>query len=182
MTFVCILEGFQNNASLVFADRVLKDLGLMHAREAMKTKKAIEPSLHFTTNYFKSFNFDPIHKVLVSSSKPKGFVLAVKSFKDGNIGDIIPACTAEIEADHSEYIMEAILLRGTFHLLAGQYANALVDFDRVISSNADPKLKSNALVKRASLQMQTEQREKSFDDFAKAIEIDPENPDTYHHR
>lgn len=30
--------------------------------------------------------------------------------------------------------------------------------------------------------MQTDQKELSFTDFEKAVEIDPENPDIYHHR
>lgn len=185
VTAVAILEGFQNNTSLVFADRILKDLGLKHAKEMMATKQPVEPSKYFVINYFKSFSQDPVHKVVVTSSEAKGFVRAIKAFKDGQFNDIIPACTEEIETceDDSEYKLEAILLRGTFYLLSGQYDLSLIDFNAVINNKeADPKLRSNALTKRASLRMQTEQKELSFDDFEKAIEIDPENPDVYHHR
>lgn len=185
VTAVAILEGFQNNNSLVFADRILKDLGLKHAKEAMASKLAVEPSKHFVGNYFKSFSQDPVHKVFVTSSEPKGFVRATKAFKDGNFNDIISACTEEIESceDESEYKLEAILLRGTFHLLSGQYDLSLNDFNSVINNkDADAKLRSNALTKRASLHMQTEQKELSFSDFEQAIAIDPENPDIYHHR
>lgn len=185
VTAVAILEGFQNNTSLVFADRILKDLGMKHAREAMAKKQPVEPSKHFVVNYFKSFSQDPVNKVVVTSSEPKGFVKAIKAFKDGAFGDIIQACTEEIETceDESEYKLEAILLRGTFYLLSGQYDLSLNDFNAVINNkDADPKLRSNALTKRASLHMQTEQKELSFEDFSTAIEIDPENPDVYHHR
>lgn len=185
VTAVAILEGFQNNNSLVFADRILKDLGLKHAKEAMQTKQPVEPSKHFVVNYFKSFSQDPVHKVVVTSAESKGFLRAIKAFKDGNFNDIIPACTEEIESceDESEYKLEAILLRGTFYLLSGQYDLSLIDFNTVINNpEASPKLRSNALTKRASLHMQTEQKEMSFVDFDKAIEIDPENPDVYHHR
>jgi len=185
VTAVAILEGFQNNQSLVFADRILKDLGLKHAKEAMVGKEAVEPSPHFVANYFKSFSQDPVHKVVVTSAEPKGFVRATKAFKDGNYKDIIPACTEEIETceDDSIYKLEAILLRGTFHLLSGQYDLSLNDFNTVINNkDADPKLQSNALTKRASLHMQTEQKELSFTDFELAIKVDPENPDIYHHR
>jgi hypothetical protein len=49
VTAVAILEGFQNNNSLVFADKILKDLGLKHAKEAMEVK---EPGLRrITMNY-----------------------------------------------------------------------------------------------------------------------------------
>lgn len=185
VTAVAILEGFQNNASLVFADRILKDLGMKHAKEMMATKQPVEPSKHFVANYFKSFSQDPVHRVFVSSSEPKGFVRATKAFRDGNFSDIIPACTEEIERteDESEYKLEAILLRGTFYLLSGQYDLSLNDFNTVIhNKDADAKLRSNALTKRASLHMQTEQKELSFTDFEEAIKIDPENPDIYHHR
>lgn len=185
VTAVAILEGFQNNNSLIFADRILKDLGLKHAKEAMESKQPIEPSKYFVVNYFKSFSQDPVHKVVVGSSEPKGFVRAITAFKEGNFNDIIPACTEEIETceDESEYKLEAILLRGTFCLLSGQYESSLNDFNTVINNpEADPKLRSNALTKRASLHMQTEQKELTFTDFDLAIEIDPENPDVYHHR
>lgn len=185
VTAVAILEGFQNSQSLVFADRILKDLGLKHAKEAMVNKMPVEPSKHFVGNYFRSFCQDPVHKVVVTSAEPKGFVRATKAFKEGKYNDIIPACTEEIESceDDSEYKLEAILLRGTFYLLSGQYDLSLIDFNTVINNKeADPKLRSNALTKRASLHMQTEQKELSFDDFEKAIEIDPKNPDIYHHR
>lgn len=186
VTAVAILEGFQNNSSLVLADKILKDLGLKHAKEAMANKPPVEPSKHFVVNYFKSFSQDPVHKtVVVSSTEPKGFLRAIQAFKAGNFNDIIPACTEEIETceDESEYKLEAILLRGTFYLLSGQYDLSLTDFNTVINNQeADAKLRSNALTKRASLHMQTEQKELSFEDFDKAIQIDPENPDVYHHR
>lgn len=185
VTAVAILEGFQNNNSLVFADRILKDLGLQHAKEMMLTKEPVEPSKHFVFNYFKSFSQDPVHKVVVTSSDPKGFIRAIKAFNDSKFNEIIPACTEEIESceEDSEYKLEAILLRGTFYLLTGQYDLSLNDFNTVINNTeADAKLRSNALTKRASLHMQTEQKDLSFADFDKAIEIDSENPDVYHHR
>lgn len=105
----------------MFADRILKDLGLKHAKEAMETKQPVEPSKHFVVNYFKSFSQDPIHKVVVASTEPKGFVRAIKAFKDSTYDEIIPACNEEIDSceEDSHYKLEAILLRGTFYLLTG---------------------------------------------------------------
>jgi len=185
VTAVAILEGFQNNNSLVFADRILKDIGLMHAKEAMLNKEPVEPSTNFVTSYFKSFSQDPIHKVVVSSVEPKGFLKASKAFKNGQFSEVVRACNEEIESseDDSEYKLEAILLRGTFYLLSGQFDKSLTDFNQIINhKDADAKLKSNALTKRASLNMQTDQKEASFSDFEAAIKLDPENPDIYHHR
>lgn len=98
---------------------------------------------------------------------------------------MVAACNEEIERseDDSDYKLEAILLRGTFYLLSGQYDKSLSDFNQVINhKEADPKLKSNALTKRASLHMQTDQKDASFNDFEMAIEFDKDNADIYHHR
>jgi import receptor subunit TOM70 len=62
ITATCILEGFQNNATLILADRILKELGRKHAKDAMKNKRTVEPSKNFINNYFKSFFQDPIKK------------------------------------------------------------------------------------------------------------------------
>lgn len=40
----------------------------------------------------------------------------------------------------------------------------------------------NALIKRASLFLQSEQKDKCFKDFETAIALDPDNPDIYLHR
>lgn len=185
VTAVAILEGFQNSNSLIFADRILKDLGMKHAKEAMQNKQPVEPSKNFVVNYFKSFSQDPVHKVVVSTVEPKGFLKAINVFKNGQFNEVIAACNEELEGseDDSVYKLEAILLRGTFYLLSGQFEKALTDFNHIITQNdSDPKLRSNALTKRASLHMQTDQKEASFSDFTTAIEIDPNNPDIYHHR
>lgn len=39
ITATCILEGFQNNSTLVFADRVLKELGLLEPAHSICTSK-----------------------------------------------------------------------------------------------------------------------------------------------
>jgi mitochondrial import receptor subunit TOM70 len=123
--------------------------------------------------------------VVVSSEEPKGFIKAIRAFKNGQFSEVVTACNEEIERveDDSDYKLEAILLRGTFSLLSGQFDKSLADFNQIINNKeADSKLRSNALTKRASLHMQTDQKEMSFKDFETAIEIDPNNPDIYHHR
>lgn len=98
---------------------------------------------------------------------------------------VIPACTEEIESTEAEahHKFEATLLRGTFYLLIGSLAEALNDFDCIIDSDdASIAIKSNALIKRASLNVQSEQHQKGFEDFASAEMLDPENADVYHQR
>lgn len=98
---------------------------------------------------------------------------------------VIPACTAEIESntDTAQYKLEATLLRGTFNLLIGSMAEALNDFNAIISNESNPiAFRSNALVKRASLNVQSEQYTQGFEDFHTAEKLDPENGDIYHQR
>lgn len=44
------------------------------------------------------------------------------------------------------------------------------------------QLRVNALIKRASLHVQMDDPNRSFDDFERAAVLDPENSDVYHHR
>lgn len=150
ITATCILEGFQNQNTLYIADRVLKELGREHAKEAIKTRTPVTPSKPFVKNYFASFAQDPITKIVVAGSEPKGFIKAKMSLDSQTFDDIIPACTDEIESSEAEaeYKMEAILLRATFYLLTGRYTEALTDLDVIIlNSEVDVKIRSNALIK-----------------------------------
>lgn len=186
-TAACILEGFQNKHTLVVADRVLKELGQQHAKEALKEKHNIQPSKFFVKNYFASFSDDPIKKLVIASTEPKGFVKAKLLLDQGQYDEIIAACTEEIESSEAdaEYKVEALLLRATFYLLTASYPEATTDLEAVIESDlADKKLRANALIKRASLAMQTQPNtpEECFKYFSMAEDLDPENSDIYHHR
>lgn len=82
-----------------------------------------------------------------------------------------------------KYQTEATLLRGTFYLLCGSYENALTDLNTIINNKElDSKFRVNALIKRASLNMQIEKQDECFNDFNEAESLDSKNPDVYHHR
>jgi len=72
--------------------------------------------------------------------------------------------------------------------LSKQQEKAFDDLEDIIENqSASPKVRANALIKRASLFIQRckdPQQDSllSFKDFEKAIEIDPTNADVYHHR
>ncbi|XP_053672782.1 mitochondrial import receptor subunit TOM70 [Anopheles nili] len=187
VTAACILDQFQNRTTLVMADRMLQELGLQHGKEAMKLKKEIFPSKQFLRSYFSSFNNDPIRKIVVASSEPKGFIKAKLLFDKGDYEGIVSACTEEIESSESEseYKLEALLLRGTFYNLIASYDEAKQDLEAVVElQTADKRLRSNALIKLASLAMQTQHDTPGFcfKYFTEAEEIDSTNGDIYHHR
>lgn len=187
ITAACIIEGFQNKHTLILADRILKELGQQHAKEAMKQKHEITPSKFFVKNYFASFANDPFRKMVIASSEPKGFVKAKSLLEEGKYNEVVAACTEEIESSEAdaEYKVEAMLLRATLYLLTARYEEAAADLDAVIEMElADKKLRANALIKRASLAMQTQPNtpEECFKYFAQAEVLDPDNSDIYHHR
>lgn len=79
--------------------------------------------------------------------------------------------------------MEALSLRGTFHLLMGAHKEALDDFKTIIDTKeADVKIKVNVLIKRASLHMQLDKNDECLKDFEMAAELGADISDVYHHR
>ena len=79
-------------------------------------------------------------------------------------------------------------MRATFYILSKQREKGLEDLTNIINDdNAPVKIKVNALIKRASLYIQqckdpSKDPQMSFADFSKAVELDPDNSDIYHHR
>lgn len=109
--------------------------------------------------------------------------MARDSVKRGEYQNVIEACTEEIELANSEHELVARLLRGTFQMLCGSLEDAITDFDTIIDNDtASTPLKVNALIKRASLNVQNERHQSGFEDFTKAETLDSNNADIYHQR
>jgi len=64
VTAACILENFQTQTTLMTADRILKELGRQHAKEAISKKKHLIPSSYFIKTYFASFTKDPLAHIV----------------------------------------------------------------------------------------------------------------------
>ncbi|XP_043205508.1 mitochondrial import receptor subunit TOM70-like [Amphibalanus amphitrite] len=191
VTAVCILEGFQNQATLMMADRVLKELGKRHAKEALQNRQPVMPSKHFVQTFLSSFAEDPLSDCWrkEDTSAPtaddadlRGWARACRAIQTSSYEDVVPACSEEIESAGPRRL-EATLLRGTLHQLTGQNRAARDDYTVVIEDNASSsKLRVNALIKRGSIHLQLDAPEASVADFKKAIDIDEKNSDIYHHR
>lgn len=142
----------------------------------------IIPSSNFLKAYFASFTKDPIEATVVDSTE-HGFGAAKRALENAEYDRIIPFCNEEIESDSGKYKTEATLLRGTVHLVAGSLNDAKKDFDTIIDDpNARTELKVNALIKRASYNVQSEQHQQCFEDFTAAEKLDKSNADIYHQR
>lgn len=159
--------------------------GRRDAKEAFKKRSIVFPSANFIKTYFASFSNDPVFTCsLPESNEPlKAFALARDLVKQSQFDKVIAACTEEIESVEADRKLEATLLRGTFYLLVGSLSEALKDFDTIINcDDASTALKVNALIKRASLNVQSEQHQKGLEDFAAAEDLDTQNADVYHQR
>ncbi|KAG7463473.1 hypothetical protein MATL_G00177010 [Megalops atlanticus] len=198
VTAVCILEAFQNQQSMLLADKVLKQLGKEKAKEKYKNREPLMPSPQFIKSYFSSFTDDIISQPLQKGEKndedkdkegeaaevteSSGYLKAKQYMEEENYDKIISECTKEVESG-GRYLAEALLLRATFYLLIGNATAAQPDLDQVINmESANVKLRANALIKRGSMYMQQQQPQLSTQDFNMAAEIDPHNADVYHHR
>jgi import receptor subunit TOM70 len=71
---------------------------------------------------------------------------------------------------------EALNMRATFKFIVSDTPGALVDLDE--STKIAPR-EAQAWVKKASVHMELGQPQEAFNDFDKALEIDPENPDVF---
>ncbi|XP_065055601.1 mitochondrial import receptor subunit TOM70-like [Rhopilema esculentum] len=187
VTAVCLLEGFQNQEFMIMADRILKEVGKELAAKYIKERKPTLPSSFFVKSYLDSFSTDVFSinledKPEETESTP--YLMAINDLSDKKYDDIINLCTEEIEKD-GVFKVKAALLRGTMYTLESSVDKAMADFERVVSTGDEPafsKLVSNALIKRASLKMQQAKDAECFDDFERAVNVDKDNADVYHHR
>ncbi|XP_037572842.2 mitochondrial import receptor subunit TOM70 isoform X4 [Dermacentor silvarum] len=194
ITAVCILEGFQNQNSLLVTDRVLKKIGKARAKELIKARKPIMPSKHFIRNYFVSFCEDPVIKAVQAfregkpfpkSDSPGGaYAQAVECLANEKYEDVIAHCTKEIE-NSGDAQAEALLLRGTLYMLQGLSQATVDDLNRVLQMDMDTaglKVRVNALIKLGTLKVHAEKLEEALEDFEQAATLDPSNADVFLHR
>lgn len=163
-------------------------LGRRDAKESYENRQVVFPSGNFIKTYFASYSNDPITKDEndENDENPASNLRRAKqALIEERYEEIIPACTDEIEAPDGTLKSKILarLLRGTIYLLLGSLEAASVDFDYIINdTDTETSIKVNALIKRASLNVQNEQQLKGFQDFTAAEKLDPSNPDTYHQR
>jgi len=203
-TGVCILEGFQKQEPMILVDTILKELGRAEARLATTKRTPSLASNHFIQQYFQSFAEDPILKK-TSSDHVNGATENGDGAENGHqvtdsdsLKELIDEEKFEKVIDHCSELIKstenkdardlAQLLRGTFYILSKQQDFAMSDLSSLIDDDsANPKIRTNALIKRASLYIQQckdpiQDPLKAMEDFKKAVEIDPDNSDIYHHR
>ncbi|EDW30595.1 GL26762 [Drosophila persimilis] len=167
ITACCILELFQNNHSIVFADRILQLTGRADAVEELASRAPIVPSLFCFDSYMRPFFADPLQTINVP---PRSLVKTPNAF--------------EIESPESSgYRLEALLMRGTFYLLSNAFKESKHDFGAIIDNpNAGATLCAYAYMRRATVNYYMNDKAAAVADFDAAEKIQPSNPDVYFQR
>ncbi|CAK9809692.1 Mitochondrial import receptor subunit TOM70 [Anthophora quadrimaculata] len=189
ITTVCSLENRSTSLTTMMTDRILKQIYEQNAMKYLANKKLVLPNNYIIKTYITAFPKDPVFSMLKEtdySNISLGFAKVLECVKEQKYDDVIPLCTEEInksESDTEPDKMKLLLLRATFYLLLGEHDAGLKDLDTIIDSDTVSKsVKTNALIKRGSLLMKLENSDKRFDDFERAVEIDPDCCDIYYHR
>ncbi|CAF5229410.1 unnamed protein product, partial [Rotaria magnacalcarata] len=98
-----------------------------------------ELSKDFVRTSLNEFEDDPILNQsfideLKRAQPDSSLARAYQAFDEDRYTDIPSLCTNELESTtDSPYKLETLLLRGSFYLLMGSYAEALADFDTIIN-------------------------------------------------
>ncbi|CAF2104663.1 unnamed protein product [Rotaria magnacalcarata] len=151
---VCFIDSYQP-AYIMAADKVLTDL----AKRYMETlpPSTAELSKDFVRTSLNEFEDDPILNQsfideLKRAQPDSSLARAYQAFDEDRYTDIPSLCTNELESTtDSPYKLETLLLRGSFYLLMGSYAEALADFDTIINDpEATEKIRLNTELKRAN--------------------------------
>lgn len=187
LTAVCMIEGFNNPNWMLQADRVLKEIGREKAQEYYKNREPTLPSPTYTKAYLESFCHDDTLEIHSEEDLPEDspFLEAVKQMKEKKYDSIVDLCTQQIEKGPGPLCVKAFALRGTLYTLISKVDEAVRDLTLVINAEdeqASTKLKVNCLIKRGSMQLQASNVMECFQDFNKAVSLDPDNSDIYHHR
>ena len=65
----------------------------------------------------------------------------MKEFYSNDFSNTVRLCTEEMNLEDSEHKLEALLMRGTFYYLSGQFDLALKDFQTILDrENIDSKV------------------------------------------
>jgi len=187
-TASCIIDGFRNDQSAQAVERLLKKVAESKAASIMQGKLKKLPSATFVSNYLQSFRPKPLPAGLEESVEldensgkgqlRKGLLATQKRTAEG-YNEAAEAFDKAIEVggleDHEAL---AYNWRGTYRYLKGDNT-ALDDLNKAIE--LDQGL-TQAYIKRASMHLESSNREAAKSDFELAVQQDDKDPDIYYHR
>ncbi|KAA0183550.1 hypothetical protein HAZT_HAZT005054 [Hyalella azteca] len=193
-TALCIIESFANQESLVLVDRILKEIGMAHAKEVFGVPRNQLPSKNHIKPYFNGFCSDPVFKEVLSEKEPadeeaekhavsNGYLRAVQHMREERYDQILECCSNELANPLSPYRARALLLRGSMYVLMLDRDNAKKDFNEIAAMESVPsEFRTVALAKLGSMEVAFNNSDEALVIYNRALNIDDKNPDVYHQR
>lgn len=178
-----IMDNFQNENAAGAIERLLKKIAETKAQDMLANRTDRMPSYSFISAYLEAFRTKPM-PTITSEDDTLGDV-HLKRALDATHRKQYKEAIAHLESTQGKTFsttkLEALALNmsATYKFVRADVANALVEVNRAIE--LAPTM-TNSFVKRASMHMESGDRESTLADFQKAIEIDAEDPDIYYHR
>ncbi|KAF2862930.1 TPR-like protein [Piedraia hortae CBS 480.64] len=188
-TASCIIDQFQNATATQSIERLLKKVAEVKAKKIVESRENKLPSPVFVSNYLQAFRQRPLPKGLEESDNlvqssgkwylRQGLQKLQQRSREGYAEASEIFDKAIVAGDLGEHEAYAYNMRGTFRYLHGDNEAALKDLNRAIE--LDPSFTQN-YVKRASIHLEQNEREKSAADFDLALQHNAEDPDIFYHR
>lgn len=135
------LEKLQNiqvfNNTKAYCERVSKSTATDALKRELENRMPELPSKEYIKRFFRAFSNDPVHGKVQNVDVPKGYIKAKMAFDSENFTDVITSCSEEINSTETyehKFQAEALLLRGAFHSLSGNFKQGFLDLHAVISN------------------------------------------------
>ncbi|XP_070551403.1 mitochondrial import receptor subunit TOM70-like [Ptychodera flava] len=166
VTATCILEGFQNQNSMLLADKVLKDMGKEKAKKKYETRVPTMPSKQFIKSYFSSFSQDITCQPLetVKESKEDTEQESDSDKEEATEGD------EDKDKDESEEITKSGYVKAKQSFDKGEYEDIINECTKEIEG--DGKYAAHALLMRATFYMLEGQATLGRPDLDKLIDME----------
>nr|XP_040576079.1 LOW QUALITY PROTEIN: mitochondrial import receptor subunit TOM70-like [Lepeophtheirus salmonis] len=192
-TALNLLSSFKSQEHMLALDSLLIELGTLEAQRYVK--KPLFPTKMMVKSFFSYFIKDPCLKMsldvqngnITNGHGLSGFEKALDAFENEEYGSIVSFCTEELTNPKSVHILQAKLLRSTICVITKDVEQAFNDLTDIINDDkVDLYYQVNALIKRSHIFINRLKDpldpESSFADLQRAEELQPDNPDVYHHR
>lgn len=178
-----IMDNFQNENAAGAIERLLKKIAETKAKEMIDGRSERMPSYSFISAYLEAFRPKSAPEI-TSDDESLGDVhlkRALEATQAKQYKEAISHLETASGKTFSTPELEALSLNtsATYKFVRADVENALREINR--SLELSPNL-TNSYVKRASMHMESGDRDSTLADFEKAIEINSEDPDIYYHR
>ncbi|CAG0893109.1 unnamed protein product [Cyprideis torosa] len=178
------------------AQLLLMKLSSERAALFLCAREPVMPSNSFIKSFFALFTQDPMVNwngtnctettaaAGDTSRDDASFVQACRLYRENRFKEIIGVLNEVVARGSGEpYYFEALSSRAIFHLLRGDTQRALEDLNEVIKEpTITPELRSNALIKRATVYLFNDNFNESRQALDEAVSCCPKNPDALLHR